>query len=526
MAVLKFGLRDPRTGEYSPLRSKQREFWENRRNYRYCLNGGDFSSGKTAANLYCCAEDIVTALQLGVHPMSGRPFSVILVHKKLAWANAALMEPLRGILPSRTPDGIALWFRNSGDANENRWRYGSVDNCCTISIIGLDRTSVDPVEFARSSENFDLAIVSQGDILSEEVLWALDVRVGRRPLPSPLRGQQLWDSNATKNFLYRIFIKRNVSNADPAEFYSLLSTVEDMGDVLSEDFRKKMSQRSESRKRMARDWDYAPGQAFPEYDKRVSWIQFESIPFEGGWTLKEAMDWGYAIHPAFYLWYCTDFAGNVFFIDELELYRHDAIQQEYAVRCKREQLISEIASRIGNPVKDQERMYAGSYGGPDLNMKESGLGKTKGDQLREAGLRVRVVNPDVSGVYEKEESKVTAFASALRVDSERRHPVTGKLGSSRVYISSRCERLSEQIETVMIDVDNPKRIDKSQVTNRFAEGQVHHWDAVDAAFIALQENRVPLADSVREEECWPKDWAYGRKFRRKYSRATDALLRQ
>lgn len=167
---------------------------------------------------------------------------------------------------------------------------------------------------------------------------------------------------------------------------------------------------------------------FNEFEGSVYWNfrvgthVFEPFPVPDHWPLFLAMDWGLA-DPCVALLMAADERGNVFVISEY--YQANRLISE---QCK------EILQMTGG------RRLDWAVIDPSAKSREQTTGKSLMDQYRDGGLPVVEANNRLF-------DGIAAVQEALKEDSERDHPLTGKPGSPRLHIGRNCTHLIDQLSS-------------------------------------------------------------------------------
>ena len=102
---IEYGLRNPQTGEWSPLETYQQEFLDACVGKRFCTFGGGKGSGKTSTILYKLAKNAVTALNPSLFPRPlDPPYTILFAHHKEEYVYSAIFRPFFSILPREIPN--------------------------------------------------------------------------------------------------------------------------------------------------------------------------------------------------------------------------------------------------------------------------------------------------------------------------------------------------------------------------------------------------------------------------------------
>ncbi len=176
-------------------------------------------------------------------------------------------------------------------------------------------------------------------------------------------------------------------------------------------------------------WDAVEGQIWPEYDFDDHVFpnnesNFEIlIPYDMDYEIFGALDHGQT-NPTCMLGFYTDEDGNIFIFDEY-----------YSPG-----LVSKHCSEV-NAKFDIQRFDGGIVADPSM------FGKTRekygeewsvSDEYEEQGIELDRANNDIS-------AGINRVGEYLRVDPTHIHPITGEMGSPRLFISQRCPNLMREL---------------------------------------------------------------------------------
>lgn len=502
------GIRDP-NGKVCKRYPIQEEFYKNQKTHRYNVFGGATGSTKTTAISDCAAEELKRYL-IGDLPA----LKIACLHEDNAKAlgiTVGKFVGLNGCAPYKTTltDGTKVnWIRGAdGRDRLNKserimWFGPPHREPCMIYWSGLSSETKSDEDFMLCGYDFDLILWSQMESVQESAFLAVRKRLGRRIIENYVP-RMLGDSNPASCWVKDIFVDGDIyPGDDPNEYYFLNSTAEDN---LGADKKYLESQRSspDAKRYYYGLWDDVEGRLYNQFVRRLSYINFEDVPFAEWMPVETFLDYGRHTHPFAALWCIDDEEGNTYALTEDEFYKHTIRQAVDRVKIQRERLLKRICARLNirEPLPLMQGLF---YGGNDFNRPvddESGM--TLGQQALYDPTRPNWEGIPIQTVSIRggEETRSKAFVnslSELTIPIEgHRHPITGETPAPRFYVTELCPRLRAQITSVSYD---PKRIDhvkKIEVRNKFPtysiDGEdvsdptsVHHYDLHDCALLKAQ----------------------------------------
>jgi hypothetical protein len=356
---------------------------------------------------------------------------------------------------------------------------------------GLDESKHLATYFGTCGKDYDRIYVSQCDQLdSDKVFWAVDDR---------LRGTRggftraWYDSNVTSNWAYHRFVLKEIGkNEDPSKFFCVLSQTNWNLSLHGTDYLAGIYSRPESVRiaTTGESWEFVKGRFFTDYGQHNK-IQFEDIPFKPTWSTNNALDYGYWPDPFAGVAYLTDHDENVFFLDEIEFYRHDPEMAYLSLSTWKREIFEQMAELMECEVAQVEKMFGNEYGGADFNKSEAVIkGKSFGDMLRQLGMDVQILTTEGLNRTAKEENPAIYLNRLFKIDPNHRNPFTGEMGAPHGWVTSRCARLDHQLTFTMSDPEKGG-IYKSRDKNKFSDNEdaTEHKDVLDAALRAAWETR-------------------------------------
>ena len=202
----------------------------------------------------------------------------------------------------------------------------------------------------------------------------------------------------------------------------------------------------EGRSRYYGEWHIGGGLVYDEWVREIHMIDPIDIPWE--WTRYRSLDHG-TRNPMVCLYAAVSDRGDLFIYDEY-----------YETGNGIEENVKNIIERCGNERRLVERfvdnsdktveifeevesavhfertvMDPRSFGSPDPNSNLN-LGKL----YQRNGLRVR------AGTAQNNKTRIPAVKEWLRIDYEKKHPVTGKMGKPKTFVFSTCKWFVKEIE--------------------------------------------------------------------------------
>lgn len=168
-------------------------------------------------------------------------------------------------------------------------------------------------------------------------------------------------------------------------------------------------------------WDAFKGQVYEEFSESVHVI--DPFPIPQGWKVGLGMDRGYN-HPTAFIWVAIDYEGNWYIFDE---------------HVEREKLPPEHAAIIkAHGITDSNGDQYAIFGPHDMRNRNTVTGINEQQAYLDAGVSIMPGHnqPAVVGIQQ--------IKAALKIDENRRHPRTGRLGSPKLFVTRNCERIIEE----------------------------------------------------------------------------------
>jgi hypothetical protein len=499
----------------------QIEWLKNERFHRYCMFGGGYGSSKTTAVCRGIGEEISRSLR-GELP----PLKIALCHETYESAYDVLVKRLFGehtsIIPRYIGTGRGKIDLQQGlNKSDHKLLIGFPGkDPILIYWTGLDDSKGLPQKFRNSGLEFDIIGISQADRLEETALIAARDRLGRREIKG-FTPRILIDTNICAGWPKQIFVLGDHYKGDNADWYYFLNSKTSDNLALGKDYIQSGLASPNAKQTFYGEWDDAQTLVYNQFKRAMSLVLESDIPFKETWRVDAALDYGRWQHPFAVLFSAIDHDGNLWFLDEAELYHFTARQAADSIKGKHFALLTNIAERLGKnealPIA-----WGGYYGGQDFNQRDDNGHSIAAQMMRNMidekssweGISVQTV-----GITANVENRERAFVNSLHelmipVDGHK-HPVTGVSPAPRVYFSSKCERLIAQITAAEYDPDRIDRVKKTVVRNKFEADQsrVHHWDLHDCALIAAQ--RAIYAKEPKEKEQYKEGYAYMNKRKQK-----------
>lgn len=437
----------------------QAEFHAAPDKYRWLVGG--VGGGKSVCG---CVEAILTAMEYpGSQGLIGR------------WAFRELMattwKTLKGIIPQRlivaeTESSqkayIDILAPNSQISRIWAWPLSNVN---AIHSLEVDWWYVDETDKIPANK-------------AEDMWSALTARL--RGTVGPRRGWATGNPNG-RDWLWKKFVHPQHALRDHK--YVLSPTRWNIAN-LEGDYEARL-RRENSKEWTARFLDAQ----FNEFEGSVYWNYqegvhvFEPFPIPPHWPLFLGMDWGLS-DPCAALLLTTNETGEIFVV--AEYYRANRLLSD---QCK------EIRSMIAQARPDFRLDWA--VIDPSAARRDQASGLNLLDQYREGGLPVTEANNRLH-------AGVALVQQALNVDPDRLNPITGKLGAPRLFISSRCPNLREQLINYRWGPDSKplKGEDHAVDALRYAIARNPHAAEPQCRLKPMIPSAKAFWDSLASDEGW------------------------
>ena len=312
----------------------------------------------------------------------------------------------------------------------DRVRYSKGDMTATLS--NGSQILFRHVDNLQSLTNLNLGGYSleQAEEISEDAVIFLD---GRCRLKSAKRRQRFFTFNMNgHDHLWRRFKVKVDDQGQPVEvptdYHLIEATTYANRDNLPADYIRMLERMPENvRKRYVMgSWDVFEGQIWPQYSEALHVID----PFRPpqGWEIFESCDHGYN-NPTAWYWYAVDYDGNVFIFDEHYLAGATVAEHAKAVKAK----------RTFYGIAEPDIAY--SVIDPSTKNREGITGLSVMAEYEDNGITTLTeANNDVL-------AGINRVAEFLTFDPERKHPITGEMGSPRLFITRNCVNARAEIPT-------------------------------------------------------------------------------
>jgi hypothetical protein len=484
------------SGEICDPKQIQIEWMRNAPKHSLNLFGGGYGSSKTTGLCLKTGNDIGKSIE-GIFP----PLKIACCHETHEAAYEVLVKRLFGEIDSIIPQFIIYGDRQidliQRMNKSDRKLYIGLPGRQPILIhwTGLDESKDLPKKFRNSGMEFDRIMCSQVDRLEETAFLAMRDRMGRRSnMPGFMPSIDL-DANVCAGWPKQIFVDGDIYKGDNPDWYYFLNSKTSDNDSLDETYIARGMASPDAKQTFYGEWDSAQTLVYNQLQRRLSFVNFNDVPFAKSWRINCELDFGRWRHPFGVLYSAVDHDGNLFILSEAELYLHTARQAATKIRDMHGELLHEIAQKCG--LTEPEPMMWGSYwGGPDFNRRDDD-GNSVADQMARnvldnndtwEGISVQVVSLTGGDMY-RERSFVNSLHEIMIPEEGHRHPITGETPAPRLYISDRCPRFRAQITSAEYDPEREDKVRKNEVRNKFESDQsrVHHWDLHDCGMIASQK---------------------------------------
>lgn len=196
------------------------------------------------------------------------------------------------------------------------------------------------------------------------------------------------------------------------------------------------------------------GLFYPEIDPDIHYVDWTWEDIKGkGWTCYRSMDYGMQNPTAVGFWAVSP-EGNLFMFDEYYRAGMDAISHAPAIieYCGNER-------KLVNKMLDKESgNYWDVYDEVEVRQKYTrtwldwhsfqtagGIGRPVSFFFQIGGLKVR------ESTKLRQEARAQNLRAMLKVDPQRKHMVTGKLGAPRMYFSRKCAKMIWEFSHCVVD---------------------------------------------------------------------------
>lgn len=274
------------------------------------------------------------------------------------------------------------------------------------------------------STKFAVFAIDEATEVSETLVNMIDTRM-RQPIPNVPRSnwsriyRTLYASNPEPGWVKKRFIRET-----PLEDHIFVPALwRDNADHLPPDYDKAFRFMPEIlRKRYEEgSWDVFEGMIYTDFDPKVHLIDPFDILEE--WPRWRSMDYGYT-NPQAILWFAMDWEGNVCLYDEA---------------YERAKSVSWWKNTIA--VKSGSQKYRDTFGCPKFFQTESD-GRTVADEYEEGENRIFISQAPM-GVS----VRIMRVMEFLKVNPERKHPITGEMGSPRLFfLKGRCPNTIQELQ--------------------------------------------------------------------------------
>jgi len=170
------------------------------------------------------------------------------------------------------------------------------------------------------------------------------------------------------------------------------------------------------------EWEVFEGQIYPEFSRRIHVIKPFDIP--KGWEKIVAIDHG-MVNPTAVLWGAIDYDGNVYIYNE---YYNPGIVSTH---------VKNILEITGDQLDDISFWLIDPSTVAKTREKD-GMPWSILEEYEDGGIWATPANNQILGGI----NRVKEF---MRVDPKRRNPITGELGSPKLFIFSNCVNLINEV---------------------------------------------------------------------------------
>ena len=377
---------------------KQSEFITSKAKFS-CYSGG-FGNGKTTAG---CLRGLL---------LSGYPGNFGLIGRL---TYPALRETTQREFFKLCPP--EFYDETQGGAwvkSENKVRF---INGSEIIFRHLDQIS----EKELLSLNLGWFYIDQAEEISEQVFMILQSRLRLNTVPN--RYGFITCNPEPGNWIYHRFKKpSDEGTLDKAEneiieapTYDNPHLPPDYIETLRKSYPEAMQKRF-----IEGDWEVFEGQIFTEFNRRIHVLQ--PFPIPEGWERLVAIDHG-MVNPTAVLWGAIDYDNNLFIYDE---YYNPGVVSQHAKEILRKSEGQEISFWLIDPSTQAK------------TREKDGMPWSVLEEYEDYGIWATPANNELLGGL----NRVREF---MRVDPNRRHPVTSQVGAPRLFIFSNCINLISEI---------------------------------------------------------------------------------
>ena len=241
-----------------------------------------------------------------------------------------------------------------------------------------------------------------------------------QPVYAPTYGLATFNPEGRSHWLWRFFHPDSPTKQPDYQLYMATTYDGRAAGFVKDEYIKAMEAiySPEAVKRyLEGSWDVFEGRVYPSFE--VETHVLDHIPVKPHWKIYESIDHGLD-NPTAVGWYGVDEAGNVYVIDEhYEGDNQPPLYHSQVIKSKREQLGMPIAVTYLDAhcwAKDQ-------VNGPHVY--------SIADEYSDHGIYA------IPGQKDKK-AGIARVLEHLTIDPNRRHPLTGVLGSPRLFVSSKC----------------------------------------------------------------------------------------
>ena len=281
------------------------------------------------------------------------------------------------------------------------------------------------------SLNLRWAGLDQAEEIPEAAFLTLISRIGRLDF-DPRTGKRLppeWIGTAGNPAGHNWIWKNWKKNGGLSEDYHLVEATTMDNPFASPSYIKRMFDNYSDywiQRYVYGNWDSFQGQVYSDFDANIHVI--DPIPIPDSWKSGIGVDLGLN-HPTAFIWCAVDYDGNWYIYDE---------------HVAREKLPEEHAKIIkAKGILDGSGSMLPFFAPHDAQNRDRISGQNYQQAYLEHGINLQVGNRMAAAIG------IQKIMSMMKVDPEKTHPYTKKLGCPRLFITRNCEHIIEELNLYM-----------------------------------------------------------------------------
>jgi len=241
------------------------------------------------------------------------------------------------------------------------------------------------------------------------------------------------------------------------------------------------------------------GLFYPEINNEIHFVDWTYEDIRGkGWTHYRAMDYGFQNPTAVGFWAVSP-TGDFFMYDEYYISGKDAVEHSPLIIEKsgnERKLVNKIHDKNSGIYYDvyeevvKQQLYSSTWLDWHSFQTAGGSGRPVSFFFMIGGLKV------CKSVTLRQEQRAQNVRPLLKIDKERKHMITGKLGAPRMYFSRKCVKMKWEFERCVADIrmfgnerHNPK--ETKQDKDDHLIDQVEYFASAEARYLGSYTNNKP-----------------------------------